>query len=144
MQIKFYRTESEDCRLAKSISNELIVNGNMKGEVLNILKPTVIFEYNARYNNYNYAYIPEFGRYYFISSVDKVNHYTVIEFDHDPLMNWSTEIKQSSAHVTRTNPAKGSKYLKDKRIVNTAQHFYQTKKLGTGFTKADKYIILRV
>ena len=144
MQIKLYKTESKDCVVDKAITNELTINGEMKGELLNILEPEITLEYNAAYNNYNYAYIPEFSRYYFITDINTINSYTIISFRHDPLMNWKSKIRASEAHVTRTNPAKGSKYLKDNRIVSTAQHFYQTKKLGAGFTKSDKFIILRV
>lgn len=142
MQIKLYKTQSKDCALNKVLTNELVINGEMKGEVLNILEPEITLEYKTIYNNYNYAYIPEYSRYYFISDVNKINHYTVMTFHHDALMNWRNEILDSEAQVTRTNPSKGSKYLKDNRISSTAQHFYETKKLGAGFTKQDNYMII--
>lgn len=142
MVIKLYKTTSEECRVHKALSSELVKTGEMKGEALDILHPTIMLEYNSVYNSYNYAYIPEFSRYYFVDDITVINHYTILTLRHDPLMNWESAIRQSKAQVTRTNKQQGSVYLKDNRIASTAEHFYTHKKLGNGFTPGEEYVLV--
>lgn len=66
MDIYLYVNSSEKNRMGKVLSNETIISGSLKDET-SVVSPVIIFEYNNP-ANFNYAYIPDFNRYYFISN----------------------------------------------------------------------------
>lgn len=75
MTIKLYKVISEKNSVTKKTSDgELTADYTLTGTLKNntsIIEPTVRIEVDSGIVNCNYAYIPEFSRYYFIR--DKVN-----------------------------------------------------------------------
>lgn len=70
-----------------------------------LIDPVLIVEANApgfHANGYNYCYVEEFGRYYFITDIVSVN-YTLWEIHcHvDVLMSYKDQIKEQTAIVAR-------------------------------------------
>lgn len=51
---------------------------------------------------YNYAYIPVFGRYYFVKEWNYQNALWYASLDVDPLASWKTEIGSSNCYVLRS------------------------------------------
>ena len=68
MQIVLYKNASEPNTINKTISNALTLSGVLREES-SISKPTFRICSNSDISQYNYCYIPEFGRYYFISEI---------------------------------------------------------------------------
>lgn len=66
MIIKFYDCNDDPRNMPKNPQNETTVTGTIRGEVDKI-RPVV--EIAAQNVTKNYAYIPDFGRYYYIDSV---------------------------------------------------------------------------
>lgn len=70
-----------------------------------LIDPTILIEANApgfHANKVNYFYIPEFGRYYFITNIISTNHTLwEIHCHVDVLMSYADEIKQQTAIVAR-------------------------------------------
>lgn len=138
MQITLYKTESERNRLTKTLTSPSNITGALKSNC-NIVNPVITLKYDSGLNKYNYCYIPEFGRYYYIEGMNYINNTIELSLHCDVLMSFKDDIKRSKATITRGN--KGSIYLPDARIRNTAQHTITHRKLGTGFSKADSYVI---
>ena len=68
------------------------------------------------FHNYNYLYIPELKRYYFIDSVDVVNNDRLyVKMSTDYLMTYKTLIDNSTLHFIKSNVPKGSKIIFDKK-----------------------------
>ena len=67
MEITLCVNNSEKNKLGKTLSNLNIFSGSLK-EVTSAINPIVIMELENP-TGYNYAYIPEFGRYYFIDDI---------------------------------------------------------------------------
>lgn len=70
-----------------------------------LIDPVLLIEANApgfHANGYNYCYVEEFGRYYFITDIVSVN-YTLWEIHcHvDVLMSYKDQIKEQTAIVAR-------------------------------------------
>ena len=72
MLIKFYNNTSEKNVLSKTLTNENIATGWLREES-DIHAPVVTID-TVNISGYNYAYIPEFGRYYFISEIKTIYH----------------------------------------------------------------------
>lgn len=106
MQIILYNNSAEKNRVDKTsyLSNALTLNGNLRsGDSGDILNPTIYLEMNNNsLPSYNYAYIPTFNRYYFISNIRPArNNYWEVNMKVDVLMSFKTEIKNQTALVVR-------------------------------------------
>ena len=70
MLIYLYTTADEKNKLNKTLSNGLEIEGTLREET-SVIKPSVIIE-GENLSGYNYLYIPDFGRYYFIKDISSV------------------------------------------------------------------------
>ena len=70
MTITLCVNNSEKNKLGKSLSNLNVFSGSLKGET-SVTNPVIIMELENP-TGFNYAYIPEFGRYYFIDDMVSV------------------------------------------------------------------------
>ena len=99
MNIKFYKTVSENNRVNKVLTNEISIDGTLRDE-LNILNPVVTFMSNVI--NFNYCYIEELHRYYYVESVIAIRHnYYMVRLSCDVLMTYKDEIRNIYANVER-------------------------------------------
>lgn len=71
MTIKLFSTDSEPNAVPKHLYNETELTGSVRDEV-DVLRPTVRVELADSGTQYNYAYIQDFGRYYFIREITEV------------------------------------------------------------------------
>lgn len=70
MEIKLYRTESDSRKLDKTFTSEATHNGNFAREV-DIINPIVQIEAEKEnLSTFNYCYIPDLERYYFIDKIE--------------------------------------------------------------------------
>lgn len=102
MTIKLYYNSSEVNALEKDISELMEMTGTLK-EQSSIIDPVITL---ANVNNHiltaNYAYIPEFGRYYFITNIENVsNNIWRFSFHVDVLYTYSRQIKANHAIIER-------------------------------------------
>ena len=85
----------------------------------NVADPQILVELTTL-PNFNYAYIPELNRYYFVRDIDNVNNKLwVIKFHVDVLMTYKTQILQLKAEVDR-NEFDFDLLLEDKNRVSEA------------------------
>lgn len=97
-EIILYKTDSRNNVLAKGLSNELKLNGTLRENTI-ITAPVITVEISGAFD-YNYAYIADFGRYYFISKIEiQRNKLFRLELRVDVLMSNSTSILNSNATV---------------------------------------------
>ena len=80
-----------------------------------VVAPTVVLEYTSHttFYYYNYAYIQDFGRYYFISDIVSNGKTWELYLTTDVLATYKTEIGSSSMYVLRAAAAS------DGRIIDT-------------------------
>ena len=91
MDIILCKNNSEPNKINKNISNLLTLSGNLK-EDTSILNPVVLIEIEDP-AEYNYTYIPEFNRYYFINDIVSVrNGIWRISMTVDVLMSFKSSI----------------------------------------------------
>ena len=138
MTFNLYSVSDPVNKVNKTLGTALAVSGEFNDNV-DILHPVIRVKYNASILNKNYAYLEVTNRYYYISGMNVINGMIELSLDVDALMSHKTDIKASTARIVRT--ADGSLYLHDDMIVPTTKHDIITRKLGTGFTKQDNYIL---
>lgn len=81
-----------------------VFSGLMR-EPCGVIRPSVSFEFAAGVNPsaYNYAYIPTFGRYYFINEWTSVGRLWVCSMEVDALASWQEEIGSQRLYVLRSS-----------------------------------------
>lgn len=110
MDIFLYRNDSEVNKIGKSLSNELRLSGSLREES-NVITPTILIEVENP-SAYNYAYIPTFGRFYFIKEFISVrtNLWRII-LESDPLESFKNEILSNSVIISDTEITGAFNYL---------------------------------
>lgn len=103
MEIKFFNTSSESNRIGKTLENETTLTGNFKTEI-DIQDPVIQVTTNLL--NFNYCYIPDLNRYYFIKKIEitRTNLYTIY-LHIDVLETYKDEIKQLNVIVSNSSEA---------------------------------------
>ena len=140
MQIKLYNTSSEKNRLSKVLTGEVTIAGYL-GEESDVLNPAIIVGYNTSLLSKNYCYIADFGRYYFITGFTIINQEIVLFLHVDVLMTYKYDIKNSKARIVRS-ASNFDEYIIDDMIINESRTRTYQRKIGAGFTKANKYLML--
>ena len=111
MVITLYRNNSERNCVNKTLTNPRILNGTLRQET-SIKTPVITIAGNDNTPFYNYAYIEEFSRYYFITDIKSVrNGIWEISFLCDVLMSFKNDILNSYAIVDHTTEHDTSDYL---------------------------------
>lgn len=91
-----------------------------------IINPTFIFDFKSENApNYNYAYIPDFNRYYFINEWTWIEGNWNASMNVDVLATYKTDIGQSSLFITRSS-ASSNGFITDNLYPLTAQSHFET------------------
>ena len=141
MEIKFYKNLSEKNKIGKVLHNELSLNGNLREES-SIINPTILVEH-SNLTVYNYAYIPEFKRYYFISEMSSVrNGLWRVSLSVDVLESYKTDILNLSCIVDKQQNQSYNNYIDDGSYVNRADSFIEIANYQNGFNADGEFILL--
>lgn len=101
MEIRLYKTVDEQNRVQKTLTDEKILTGTLRDET-SIINPSIHIEIGPEIVGYNYAYIPDFGRYYFITDITAVNHKIFrIDLNVDVLQTYWNSLRELSVIVAR-------------------------------------------
>ena len=113
MNVTLYKNTSDKRNLNKVLSEIKSVSATAKGEI-NIISPTLILEYFSTY--FNYCYISEFNRYYFVKSITLLTGQRIqIDLSVDVLMTYKEDIKNLTVNVLRYENIEPT-FLTDSRI----------------------------
>lgn len=100
MEITFFECNSPVNMVDKVVENGITVNGKLR-ENSSILTPSFNIESDV-IPSFNYCYIPQFNRYYYITDITSVNSKIVrIECKVDVLKSFSADIKNSLGKTRR-------------------------------------------
>ena len=121
MRITLYKNHSERICLTKVIDGVLILNGTLRSET-SIKTPIVTIAGNETIPFYNYAFIEEFNRYYYITDIRSIrNGVWEISFLCDVLMSFKSDILNAYAVIENTQETDISKYISSDIWTNTVK-----------------------
>lgn len=98
--VRLYKTTSKTLQIGKVLTNEKVKRGLWQ-DATSFLHPTFKFAKDDDLLAYNYAYIPRFNRYYFITDIIPDGVYTVCRLDVDPLESNKDAILNSTQLIGR-------------------------------------------
>lgn len=112
MNITLYNTGSDPNEINKALSTIGTYACTLKAPV-DEENPEI--RINGTALNANYAYIPDMGRYYYLTPVTQNNAFVVYQGKSDPLMSFKTGILASPAVISR-NSWHFDMYLPDNKL----------------------------
>ena len=141
MQIEFYKNSSEKNKIGKSISNKLTLSGNLHDEC-SITSPSILVE-STSLVDYNYCYIPEFKRYYFISDIVSVrNNLWRVSLKCDVLESFKYDILKLSCIVDKQQNQSYNNNIDDGSYINRADSFVEIANYQNGFNSSGEFILI--
>lgn len=140
IKIWVYVTNSEPERLEKKLGSSLELNATLLDNV-SVLKPSFTIRGTANLANYNYVYIPDFKRYYFITNITSMrNMLWKVDCRVDVLMTYREQLKKTDAIITR-NEKTWNLYLNDPLFRVTNKRLVQTYNFEYTFKRAQSYVL---
>lgn len=145
MTVKLYNYTGEEERVDKSslLGTATSVSGDHYEGNQSILTPSIIIS-SATMPTYNYAYVTEYARYYFIDGVIWISDSLWrLNLRVDPLYSHKTAIGNQSGVIQYSGSGSSRKY--DPRLVyNEAPTVTRVTPASTGYNPGEAWIIMRV
>lgn len=146
MQINLFTCNAERNRVDKSnyFSNRFTLDGAFRSETSAM---NIIFDVektNPLKYNYNYMYIAEFDRYYFITDISTIrNNIWRIEGEVDVLMSFRDDILSSTCIIDKVeNEGHANLYLDDGSFVMDSRKYNEIKEFPNGLNNNGTYILI--
>lgn len=138
MNVTFYNTKIKKNEINKNLGSGTVITCSLKNGS-SIEDPVLLMEHSATMFAYNYCYIPDFGRYYFISGRELVEHTEYITCHVDVIKSFANDIKASKGTATRSNFY--NKNIPDTMALEIPQERVQYRKLSEALT-GQTYIVI--
>lgn len=140
--VMLYKNESPVEKIGKTLSDSITVSDVVLKKDTSILKPVLLTNDARDVFEYNYMYIEEFGRYYFIDDIVSVNNNLwEISAHVDVLETYAAQIKANTA-VVRRQERKYNLYLDDPEFKTYNYEQIQTLKFpANDFNKTLTYVL---
>ena len=131
--ISLYKNNSENIAVDKNLTLIETIAGELNSEC-SIVNPVLTVEIEAsKIAKCNYVYIPDFGRYYFVTNItSSYNGLWVLSCKVDVLMSYREGIRANTAIVGK-NENEYNLLLNDGSIKSYASPHILTKKFPNGF-----------
>ena len=141
MDIIFYNNKSEDNRLIKTITQISTGTGTLR-ESCSMIDPSVLTAI-ADVSNINYAYIADFGRYYFIRkiTVDRANLYR-LDMHVDVLMSYKTALLDCKGVINSSTKINANSYLNSDTWVRTEKDTTTIMRFPSGLSTDGNFILI--
>lgn len=142
MEVIFYYNMSDDRKIIKNIVGGKTFNGIARDEV-DVMNPIIIFE-ESEILRYNYAYIPEFQRYYDVVSRNAYREgLWEVNFSVDVLMSFKNDILNLNVVVDKQSGKNvGNEYIDDSSLVTENVMFQTVYDFPSGFNNTGTYVLI--
>lgn len=140
--ISLYKTASENNRVVKTLTDEKQLSGELRNQT-SVLNPSIRIESADNISTYNYAYISEFGRYYYITDIVSVRtNCWVVSLRCDVLMSYKDEIQGLNVILNNTQETGLSNYLASPNWVNLVKTKTDIKAFPSGLSEQGEFILI--
>lgn len=140
--ISLFKTNSENNRVVKTLTDEKQLSGELRNQT-SVLNPSIRIESADNISTYNYAYISEFGRYYYITDIVSVrNNCWVVSLRCDVLMSYKDEIQGLNVILDNTQETGLSNYLSSPNWVNLVKTKTDIKVFPSGLSEQGEFILI--
>lgn len=146
MQINLFTYNKERNRINKTeyLFNRFALDGTLRDNT-SVVNPVIKVEKtNPTAYGYNYLYIPDFGRYYFIDDIVQIRHNVwEIHARVDVLYSFMTEILANKCIIEKAeNSPDANLYLNDGSFVTDARKYNEVIPFANGLSLNGSYILI--
>lgn len=142
MDIKLFYNSSDNRCIKKILQGEFDITGTLRDET-SIISPTIVIQ-NETPIRFNYAYIPDFKRYYYINNIESVRTGVwKVYMEVDPLMSFKTDILALKVVANKQSLiTNGDEYIDDGSLVTDNLIFKNVYNFANGFNDNGEYILI--
>ena len=142
MEIKLYKTSSPRKKLVKELSDGITLVGTLRAQS-SVMSPTFTVQDTAVVG-YNYCYIPDFGRYYYINGINALRtNLFELSLGVDVLMTYAEAIRNNAAIIDKAQwQGTAYKYINDGSWVNTNRINQEVVSFSGGFNDNGEFILI--
>lgn len=140
--ISLFKTNSENNRVVKTLTDEKQLSGELRNQT-SVLNPSIRIESEDNISTYNYAYISEFGRYYYITDIVSARtNCWVVSLRCDVLMSYRDEIQGLNVILDNTQETGLSNYLSSPNWVSLVKTKTDIKAFPSGLSEQGEFILI--
>lgn len=141
MNIILYVNNSEKNKIGKTLTNDFSLSGTLR-DVTNIINPVILIEI-SEIGNYNYCYINNFNRYYFITDITVIRTgLFAISLMVDVLESFKSDIKNLSVILLNTQNVGSSNYLPSPVFRNIVKSKTDILNFPNGLNDSGEFILI--
>lgn len=141
MNITLYVNHSEKNKIDKNLTNNFSLSGSLR-DATNIVNPVILIEINE-ISNYNYCYISDFKRYYFITDITVIRTgLFAISLMVDVLESFKTDIKNLSVILLNTQNVGLNNYLPSQVFRNNVKSKTDIINFPSGLNDSGEFILI--
>lgn len=141
MNITLYVNNSEKNKIGKNLTNDFSLSGTLR-DATNIINPVILIELNE-IGNYNYCYIPNFNRYYFITDITVIRTgLFAISLMVDVLESFKIDIKNLSVILLNTQNIGSNNYLSSQVFKNNVKSRTDILNFPNGLNDSGEFILI--
>ena len=142
MEIKLYKTSSPRKKLVKDLADGITLVGTLRAQS-SVMSPTFTVQDTAVVG-YNYCYIPDFGRWYYINGIDALrSNLYELSLGIDVLMTYAEQIRNNYAIIDKVESLGAAyNYINDGSWVNTNRMKQSIINFATGFNDTGEFILI--
>lgn len=142
MTITFYNNISERNVIGKTINNPLAINGTLR-ESTSVINPIITVEAPVTLVGYNYCYIPDFSRYYYVVDVKSMrNNLWAVTLRVDVLMSFKNDILNTPAIIDHTKQQDTSNYMTSDVWQSLVKDKTDIINFSSGLSESGGYILI--
>lgn len=137
--VKLYKTSDPTNKITKTLASEISLTGTLKDSV-DILNPQILISTSTNLSKYNYMYIADLGRYYYVKFEIVKSALWLLTGRCDVLYTYKTEILANKAVIERQEN-QYNMYLNDDIFKTYNKTNIVTKNFPYGFTRNGSYLL---
>lgn len=142
MNITFYNNTSDKNVLNKTLINPLVLVGTLR-ESTSVIKPTITIEASTPLVGYNYCYIPDFARYYFVVDVNSVRkNLWAVTLRVDVLMSFKEDILNTPCIIDHTTEGDTTQYMDSNVWQRTVKDKTDIINFSGGLSESGGYVLI--
>ena len=140
MTIELYTNTSDPNTIIKNITLQSTLTGALKNETETVISPHILIE-QASYPNANYAYIPEFLRFYFINEVTAIrSKIWELSLNVDVLMSFN--LSGVTGIASESEAVNANRYLNSRGFIKLCKTKTDIVQFPNGLLDTGEYILI--
>ena len=142
MEIQLSYNVSDERQIYKKLQNAVTLTGTLREES-SITHPVILVESSTPIR-FNFCYIPEWNRYYYVREVTSYrNNLYIVSLEIDVLMSFKNDIGLLQVVIDKqTQFDNGDEYIDDGSLVTNANMFNRVYNFSAGFNESPEYILI--